>query len=79
LDPKGVRMEWFKNKMGYVLTNFIQMLMPLENLVHVTCSGYSSPSVAQQAAISREWQTTQVTHSYQMGCYVFRLFVRQVV
>jgi hypothetical protein len=21
----GVRMEWFKNKMGYVLTSFIQM------------------------------------------------------
>jgi hypothetical protein len=25
--PKiGVRMEWFKNKMGYVLTSFIQMI-----------------------------------------------------
>jgi predicted naringenin-chalcone synthase len=69
--PKiGVRMEWFKNKMGYVFDEFYSNVDAApENLVHVTCSGYSSPSVAQQAAISREWQTTQVTHSYQMGCY----------
>lgn len=69
--PKiGVRMEWFKNKMGYVFDEFYSDIDKApENLVHVTCSGYSSPSVAQQAAISREWETTQVTHSYQMGCY----------
>jgi len=69
--PKiGVRMEWFKNKMGYVFDEFYSELAAApENLVHVTCSGYSSPSVAQQAVINRNWETTQVTHSYQMGCY----------
>ncbi len=69
--PKiGVRMDWFKNKMGYVFDEFYQAdTTAPENLVHVTCSGYSSPSVAQQAVIQRNWQTTQVTHSYQMGCY----------
>jgi hypothetical protein len=55
LDPNRSSNGMVQNKMGYVLTNFIQMLMPLENLVHVTCSGYSSPSVAQQAAISRNY------------------------
>lgn len=40
-----------------------------ENLIHVTCSGYSSPSVAQEAVIERGWSTVQVTHSYHMGCY----------
>jgi alkylresorcinol/alkylpyrone synthase len=69
--PKiGVRMEWFKNKMGYVFDEFYSKIAAApENLVHVTCSGYSSPSVAQQAVINRNWETTQVTHSYQMGCY----------
>lgn len=69
--PKiGVRMDWFKNKMGYVFDEFYSdEVMAPENLVHVTCSGYSSPSVAQQAVINRNWETTQVTHSYQMGCY----------
>jgi alkylresorcinol/alkylpyrone synthase len=65
-----VRMEWFKRKMGYVFDEFYsnKTTRP-ENLVHVTCSGYSSPSVAQEAVIERKWETVQVTHSYHMGCY----------
>jgi alkylresorcinol/alkylpyrone synthase len=65
-----VRMEWFKKKMGYVFDQFYsKMATRPENLVHVTCSGYSSPSVAQEAVIERDWETVQVTHSYHMGCY----------
>lgn len=69
--PKiGIRMQWFKEKMGYVFDEFYSKINTApENLVHVTCSGYSSPSVAQEAVINRNWETTQVTHSYQMGCY----------
>ena len=69
--PKiGIRMQWFKEKMGYVFDEFYSKDSTApENLVHVTCSGYSSPSVAQEAVINRNWETTQVTHSYQMGCY----------
>jgi predicted naringenin-chalcone synthase len=69
--PKiGIRMQWFKEKMGYVFDEFYSKEdNGPENLVHVTCSGYSSPSVAQEAVINRNWETTQVTHSYQMGCY----------
>lgn len=69
--PKiGVRMEWFKAKMGYVFDEFYSKNVTRpENLIHVTCSGYSSPSIAQHAVIERNWETTQVTHSYQMGCY----------
>lgn len=65
-----VRMEWFKKKMGYVFDEFYSKTdnRP-ENLIHVTCSGYSSPSVAQEAVIERKWETVQVTHSYHMGCY----------
>ncbi|MES2239853.1 MAG: 3-oxoacyl-[acyl-carrier-protein] synthase III C-terminal domain-containing protein [Bacteroidota bacterium] len=65
-----VRMEWFKRKMRYVFNHFYSKndSRP-ENLIHVTCSGYSSPSVAQEAVIDRNWDTVQVTHSYHMGCY----------
>jgi predicted naringenin-chalcone synthase len=65
-----VRMEWFKRKMGFVFDEFYtNTISSPENLIHVTCSGYSSPSVAQEAVIKRDWQTVQVTHSYHMGCY----------
>lgn len=65
-----VRMDWFKRKMGYVFDEFYANTKTKpENLVHVTCSGYSSPSVAQEAVIERKWETVQVTHSYHMGCY----------
>jgi len=65
-----VRMEWFKKKMGYVFDQFYSKTATRpENLIHVTCSGYSSPSVAQEAVIERDWKTVQVTHSYHMGCY----------
>ncbi|MDI9308871.1 MAG: 3-oxoacyl-[acyl-carrier-protein] synthase III C-terminal domain-containing protein [Limnohabitans sp.] len=64
------RMQWYKEKTSQVFDTFYknQNVAP-ENLVHVTCSGYASPSVAQEAVIKRNWETAQVTHSYQMGCY----------
>ena len=63
-------MEWFKNKMGFVFDQFYSKNNSKpENLIHVTCSGYSSPSVAQEAVIERNWSSVQVTHSYHMGCY----------
>ena len=65
-----VRMEWFKRKMGYVFDEFYSKTTTSpENLIHVTCSGYSSPSVAQEAVIERKWEEVLVTHSYHMGCY----------
>ncbi len=65
-----VRMDWFKRKMGYVFDEFyLKTKTRPENLIHVTCSGYSSPSVAQEAVVERDWHDVQVTHSYHMGCY----------
>lgn len=65
-----IRMEWFKRQMGYVFDQFyLKTETRPENLIHVTCSGYSSPSVAQEAVIERNWNSVQVTHSYHMGCY----------
>lgn len=39
-----------------------------DDLIHVTCSGYLSPSPAERLTSMRNWETT-VTHSYHMGCY----------
>jgi alkylresorcinol/alkylpyrone synthase len=42
--------------MGYVFDEFYANTATRpENLIHVTCSGYSSPSVAQEAVIERKW------------------------
>lgn len=39
-------------------------------LVHVTCTGYASPSAAQRLVAKRSWgHSTRVTHAYHMGCY----------
>lgn len=41
---------------------------PPDELVHVTCTGYVSPSGAQKLVAHRRWPT-RVTHAYHMGCY----------
>jgi predicted naringenin-chalcone synthase len=41
-----------------------------DDLIHVTCTGYVSPSGAQKIVSKRGWgQYTTVTHAYHMGCY----------
>lgn len=43
---------------------------PPRDLLHVTCTGYASPSAAQRLVSRRGWgKTTRVFHAYQMGCY----------
>jgi predicted naringenin-chalcone synthase len=40
------------------------------DLIHVTCTGYVSPSAAQRLVVARGWGgSTRVTHAYHMGCY----------
>ena len=41
-----------------------------DDLIHVTCTGYISPSAAQILVGEKGWQQlTRVTHAYHMGCY----------
>lgn len=43
---------------------------PPRDLLHVTCTGYASPSAAQQLVTRRGWgKATRVLHAYHMGCY----------
>lgn len=39
-----------------------------EHIIHVTCTGYVSPSAAQNV-VSQFNAATKVTHAYHMGCY----------
>jgi predicted naringenin-chalcone synthase len=39
-------------------------------ILHVTCTGYVSPSGAQRLVAGRDWgRHTEVIHAYHMGCY----------
>jgi len=40
-----------------------------DEIIHVTCTGYSSPSPVQVFLSQRGWFRTGVTHAYHMGCY----------
>lgn len=41
-----------------------------DDVIHVTCTGYTSPSAAQKIISRHNWQAlTEVTHLYHMGCY----------
>lgn len=41
-----------------------------DDLIHVTCTGYVSPSGAQKLVAQRGWGSqTRVSHAYHMGCY----------
>ncbi len=39
------------------------------DMIHVTCSGYVSPSPLQKLVNAKSWFDTTVTHSYHMGCH----------
>lgn len=56
---------------------FTPEITPPDHLVHVTCSGYISPSSAQEIVSKNSWhQKTVVTHAYHMGCYAAMPAVR---
>lgn len=66
--PMKERMEFFSERATKIFDEFYppQKNLP-EHLIHVTCTGYVSPSAAQKRAAG----TTHVgvTHAYHMGCY----------
>lgn len=41
-----------------------------DHILHVTCTGYVSPSAPQKIVTEPLWhQSTSITHAYHMGCY----------
>jgi predicted naringenin-chalcone synthase len=74
-DPHGAgtcaRMQVFSERVAaYFDETFPPGAPPPHDLVHVTCTGYESPSAAQALVSARGWGAhTRVTHAYHMGCY----------
>jgi alkylresorcinol/alkylpyrone synthase len=64
------RMSLFEETAGSVFARlYDRTVQPPDDIIHVTCSGYVSPSPVQIYLSKRGWHTTGVTHSYHMGCY----------
>lgn len=65
------RMEVFREHADRVFDEFYRETETAPtHLIHVTCTGYSSPSGAQKLISKRGWgEKTTVTHAYHMGCY----------
>ena len=67
------RAHFFSEKAFEVIKKFYQQDLTQQrpdHLIHVTCTGYISPSAAQRIVIEEDWQhSTDITHAYHMGCY----------
>ena len=71
--PQGLglqkRMDFFSNATQEVFEAFYQDKNLPSHLIHVTCTGYSSPSGAQKLVSKRNSLNTVVTNAFHMGCY----------
>ncbi|MBV8118270.1 MAG: type III polyketide synthase [Candidatus Eremiobacteraeota bacterium] len=69
-EPLDARMSLFEATALRMLERvYDDAQSPPDGIVHVTCSGYVSPSPVQMYLSYRGWLNTTVTHSYHMGCY----------
>ena len=64
----GKRMQLFDKTVTNVFEQFYSEKSLPDHLIHVTCTGYVSPSGAQKIAAKSQTPIT-VTHAYHMGCY----------
>ena len=65
----SVRMGIYEEVVDQIFEQYYpKKASPPDDLVHVSCTGYCSPSGAQKIVSNRGWDTT-VTHAYHMGCY----------
>jgi len=65
------RTQFFGIRAREVMSRFYpRSSHPPDHLIHVTCTGYISPSPAQYLVHDNGWSdTTDITHAYHMGCY----------
>lgn len=74
-DPRGSPINARTNFYKEVTTKkfrdlYLGNIEAPDHIVHVTCTGYVSPSPAQVFVSESEWQgRAEVTHAYHMGCY----------
>ena len=67
----ATRMRMFAERVAaYFEATYADVTEPPDDLIHVTCTGYVSPSGAQRVVASKGWGAhTRVAHAYHMGCY----------
>jgi alkylresorcinol/alkylpyrone synthase len=70
-EPLNERMSLFEEVAYSVFERVYRdaAMQPPDDIIHVSCSGYLSPSPVQSFLSRRGWLTVGVTHSYHMGCY----------
>ncbi len=69
-EPLETRMKFYEK----VVLRILELWYPAhhrapDDFVHVTCSGYLSPSPPQKLIARRGWSNTGIVNSYQMDCY----------
>ena len=69
--PCGERSRFYREITGQIFDQYYaEETEPPAVLIHVTCTGYVSPSGAQRLVAKRDWgRSTEVIHAYHMGCY----------
>lgn len=67
----GARTTFFVERANAIFQRFYaESVTPPGHIVHVTCTGYASPSAPQRLVATKGWAgQTDVTHAYHMGCY----------
>ena len=70
-EPLNERMSLFEEVAYGVFERVYEdpNAIPPDDVIHVSCSGYLSPSPVQSFLSRRGWLGVGVTHSYHMGCY----------
>lgn len=73
-DPRGHALDARLQTYQELVYEFLERVYaeetePPDDVIHVTCTGYLSPSPVERFFSDKGWTQTTVTHSYQMGCY----------
>lgn len=70
-ERTGKRTQMFSDVVdAYFAESYADETVAPNDLIHVTCTGYVSPSGAQKLVAQRGWgSSVRVSHAYQMGCY----------
>lgn len=65
------KMQFFDTSVSSIFEEFYPSdVQPPDHMIHVTCTGYTSPSGAQKLVSKRRWhEQVGITHAYHMGCY----------
>lgn len=69
-EDLGKRMDYYDKVCTSIFDSlYTENASKPDDLIHVTCAGYLSPSPAQRFLNKRRWLDVTATHSYHMGCY----------